>query len=153
MDGGRFFPEFGDPSKWELIDQKTLVGESLGRNRWGIPKQRYELEQPVCLIGIRNRFAPATWTLGGWASQMLRRSAVAEAELVFVQNRRCRLGTSLIIFPEVVSPENTACVLEISFPRWHTEVMLEVWKYIGRDISMVDWINGFELVSPTLPNT
>jgi hypothetical protein len=104
----------------------------------------------VCAVGVRNTKAKRTWFLGGYASQNLLLGPSSTSIFVaYTQAARRRLWLdrlNLLIFPKLVSP----WILELSFPWWHEQMELEVWRYDGSDVDDLQQITASTAALTTL---
>jgi hypothetical protein len=131
----RQFPDFLNAMEWNLVARRSLQVQSVSQKAYNpIPPQSFLLESFVLMIGVRNVEAPNRWYLGAWATMfapMLPGSTSEFVASVVVTQRKIRLGVlNLVVFPKVMAPY----LLEVKFPAWHEQILLEVWRYDGQDV-------------------
>lgn len=69
------------------------------------------------------------------------------SDLIQIASRRLRLGSNLILFPNLAP---VAYKLEVSFPFWLTDAALEIWKYIGTDDDDMEAIAQIQILMNNL---
>ncbi|HEY9696748.1 MAG TPA: hypothetical protein V6D10_05765 [Trichocoleus sp.] len=146
----RQLPQLTDRLEWNLVRRQLYEGQEVvsgARRRisYYIPPQTFLIDSNVIAIGMKNDRAPASWYLGGWATQRLSftPSSTSEFQPSVVANRRSlRLGVlNLWILPKLDRP----WFLEVQIPRWHQRMLVEIWRYDGIDIDQFQRFNDLEV--------
>lgn len=142
----RTIPDLNESLEWNLLGRRELKGTLVtdtvttgtriySRTRWVIPAQSFFVEDSsIVAVGVRNPKASPRWFLGAWATMLLPVSPSSTTQFVSAMDadrRSCRLGIlNLLVFPKLTP----SWILEVKFPDWHEEILLEAWRYDGRDI-------------------
>lgn len=140
----RSFPDIGQSIEWNLVRRSTVTSSRVGQ-QWKIPNQSYGIENSsVCAVGVRNTLAKPTWKLGGWATQNLFLGMGYTSQFVaYVETSRKKIWLdrlNLLIYPKLADLWS----LELSFPWWHEQMLIEVWRYDGRDLDAVQQVLALE---------
>ena len=127
--------EFGNNLNWNLVARDTYFATIIppGTSFIPIPAKQFVVNSRVVLIGCRNTQAKVSWYSAGYASQRLFFSpSSTSAYIAFVQSQKqYRLGLerlNLLIFDDF---DLIPYSLEIKISRWHINMELEVWEYVG----------------------
>ena len=129
-----------DGLEWNLVIRETYQVQRIDDRSYNpIPPRSLFIENSsVIMIGLRNSKAEAHWYLGAWLEMRLPLSPSSTTEfmaLVTASNRRLRLGgLNLVILPKLMP----SCLIELKFPYWHEEMLVEVWRYDGRDVGFLE---------------
>lgn len=132
--------ELGSSLNWNVLIQQTYVAKQVSEQNF-IPLPPVSIQSPSNIIaaGGRNPKSSVRWQLAAWLHPCL--SITPSSTSAFVS--LTQLGRyavpldrlALIHFPHY---EPTPYLLYITFPRWHQELLLEVWYYDGPDSTTVE---------------
>lgn len=156
LNDSRQLPQLTDRLEWNLVHRELYIGQEIvsgARRRitYWIAPRTYLIDSNVVLIGMKNEFAPSSWYLGGWASQRITFSPSSTSEFqpsIAAERRQLRLGTlNLWTLPKLDRP----WFLELQFPRWHQQMLVEIWRYDGIDFDQFDRFNELERLLDSFP--
>lgn len=128
--------DLSNSSNWVRIHDTTLVAEPvLGQNGkyYSIPNYSIPdtIDRHVLAVGSSSTKAKPTWNLGFYLVMLVRVPGVGNAETA---STPIRLGLNLVRFP-LVSAQYT---LKARIPKWHQEMSLAIWKYVGVESDVLD---------------
>jgi hypothetical protein len=121
---------------WDLVLRNIYQATPNPNTRSGfhpIPPVTVTVDSQVLLIGARNGFAKPHWFLAGMAYSRLFFSPSSTSEFLGIVQSQSGIQLGLDRFTLVhfkdfhISPY----LLEIRIPKWHEEMLLEIWKYSG----------------------
>ena len=151
MDGDfRQLPQLTDRLEWNLVARQEFIGREVivGRRRrvtYDIPDQRYVIDGHVILVGLSNPFAQSNWYLGAWGTQALLFNPSSTSQFfsagVQAQVKRLRVNAlTLWVTPKLDRPWR----LELRFPYWHSQMLVEIWRYDGLDFDLFERLRDLE---------
>lgn len=82
-------------------------------------------------VGASSFQTKPTWHLGFWLSMNVQLPGIGKAE---AYNKSIPLGLNIVRFPHISS----TYTLRASIPRWHKEMSIEIWKYVGSEVDIRD---------------
>lgn len=146
----RQLPQLTDRLEWNLISRQEFTAQEIivGRRRrvtYYIPDQRYVIDGHVIAIGLANPVAPANWFLGAWGTQALLINPSTTSQFfsagMQADVRRLRINAlNLWITPKLDRPWR----LELRFPYWHSQMLVEIWRYDGLDFDVFERMRDIE---------
>ena len=136
--------EFSNNLNWDLILRETYIGQSIPTTPptyLPIPPKLISLDAKVVLIGTRNDKAKSSWYTAGWVSPRLNFSPSSTSQfggLVQGESRR-RLSLNRLNLVRFENFDLNPYAIELNIARWHSEMLVEIWKYSGNqdDINTV----------------
>jgi hypothetical protein len=140
----RSYLGFSDPANWSLVALQTVNAELVG-GAFRIPPQTFVMNRHLVQIGLANPNARWWWNLGGWATAKLVAnpvpgSSITPASPILANNRLILGSLNLLEVPKISAP----WLLELRFPVWHTQIVLELWQYSGPDVSLFERLDEID---------
>lgn len=135
--------ELGNRSNWNLVLRNTYYGnvsQTDPKKFVPIPSIAVSVNSQILLLGVRNSQAPSHWFLAGYASPRLLFTPSFDSEfLSLVQSSpSVKVGLNrltLLSFPDY---NLLPYILELSIAKWHKEMSIEVWQYVGSFLDVRD---------------
>jgi hypothetical protein len=123
--------QLSNPANWGTPYQTSRQANPYGTSGLFFPIPPFQIpiqfESPILAISAENQDARAWWILGCRVRQLFDVSS-GPLEVASVQRRvLLNRGGTLIQFPRY-APQYR---LEVEIPRWHKEMSLTIWEYIG----------------------
>ncbi len=141
----RLLFDFLDTLEWNLVSRasyQAMNGVSVV-NRL-LPRTYLIQNSHVVIVGIDSQSARSTWNTGGWARMIIPFAPSSTTVFVAAVNadrKWLRLrNLNLVVFPKITD----SWILEISFPYWFDDVLVEIWRYDGRDVDQFQRFNEIE---------
>lgn len=136
--------DFSNNLNWDLVIRDTYRGQqsaTVPPSYSPIPPKLISLDSKVLLIGARNDKAKDTWYTAGWVSPRLNFSPSSTSQFGgLVQGySRYKLSLNRLNLVRFDSFNLTPYAIELNIAKWHTEMLVEIWKYSGNedDVSTV----------------
>lgn len=135
--------DLGNKSNWDLALRNTYyasVSSSDPKVFVPIPPVTTSVNSYTLLIGVENSSAPSHWYLAGYACPRLLFTPSFDSDfLSLVQsNTGVRLGLNRLNLVSFSNYNILPYILEINVARWHKEMSIEVWQYIGSELDIRD---------------
>lgn len=124
-------------NNWEVIYDITLEAVSITTTRFTpIPDHQIPLtlDTHVLLVGSSSFKVRPTWKLGFYLNMVVNAPGVGNFTAA---NQPIPLGLSLVRFP----PISSEFFLKVNIPKWHQEMSIRVWKYIGGSLDVFDYFH------------
>jgi len=121
---------------WDLVLRNTYKATVNPNTRSGfnpIPPVTVTVDSYILLVGARNENAKPHWFLAATVYPRLLFSPSSTSQFLgIVQSQSgIRLGLDRLTLVQFKDFHLLPYLLEIRVPKWHEEMMLEVWKYTG----------------------
>lgn len=134
--------DLSNSSSWVRIHDTTLFAAPvLGQNGKHYPIPSYLIpevvDRRILAVGASSSKAKPTWNLGFYLAMLVKVPGVGNAEVV---SRPIRLGLNLVIFP----PVSSEFTLKARIAKWHQEMSLTVWKYIGLETDVLSSLENID---------
>lgn len=127
--------DFSSSDLWERVHEITLVAEVGSRPSFYVPIPSHQLPgtytSHTLLVGASSFKAKPTWNLGFWLSMIINAPTVGSFTAM---QKPIPFGLTLVRFP----PLSNEFSLKATFPKWHEEISLAVWKYTGKESDVRD---------------
>lgn len=138
----RSFPNFGDSLEWNLVSRQTLSNPVVIGGFLRLPPIIKEIEgSHLLIIGVASSSARPSWYRGGWARQFLDFSPSSTSVFprgVQAVSHQLALGTLNCL---TFAKETPKWTLEVTFPVYFRDVICEIWRYDGTDLSVFERID------------
>lgn len=121
---------------WDLVFRTTVIARKLpkGKGHQPIPPKTATVNAPAVMVGMRNSEAKPTWWLAGTVYQRLLTSPSSTSGfMVGVDSFRCNVRLNSLQIIRFPNWELVPFMVEITIPKWHTRMDIELWKYSGND--------------------
>lgn len=129
-----------DRFNWDLLLRQTYTAtrrETGGFNR--IPPVSLTTESNILLAGSRNTKGSPNWYTGAYLNPCLLASPSSTTEFVsLMQFGGYRVPLSRLALFQMPKYLPVPYLLYFTIPRWHEELFLEVWEYIGPETTTVE---------------
>lgn len=134
--------DLGDASSWVQVYDTTLFANPVfGREGKYYPIPSHSIpaifEGHTLAIGSSSTKAKPTWNLGFYLAQIVSVPGVGSAE---ARSIPIRLGLNLVRFP----PLSVQFRLKARIPKWHEEMSVTIWKYVGVESDVLDKLADLE---------
>lgn len=128
--------DVSNSSNWEKVYQASFTAVAIQgvRNQFlPIPSVVIpnSFNRHTLAVGASSFQAKPTWHLGFWLSMNVQLLGIGKAE---ASSKSIPLGLSLIRFPQISS----TYTLTANIPRWHKEMEIEIWQYVGSELDVKD---------------
>ena len=128
--------DFSNNLNWDLVIRQTYTGQPVSTvppSYLPIPPKLISLDAKVLLIGTRNDKAKSSWYTAGWVSSRLDFSPSSTSQFSgLVQgSSRYRLALNKLNLVRFENFDLSPYVIEVNIAKWHTEMLIEIWKYSG----------------------
>jgi hypothetical protein len=127
---------------WDLVLRNTYKATANPNIRSGfnpLPPVTVTVDRQVLLIGARNENAKPHWFLAATAYPRLLFSPSSTSQFLGIVQSQAgiQLGLDRLTLVQFKDFYLSPYLLEIRIPKWHQEMLLEIWKYNGavEDIS------------------
>lgn len=138
----RSFPDFSNTLEWNLVTRRSLITRQLIGGYFRLPPMTIDIvNSHLLMIGVASSSAKSHWYTAGWARQLL--SFSPSSTSVFpsaVQTNSYRLALG-VLNCLAFGKEVNSWTLQISFPVYLEDALIEVWRYDGTDLTVFDRIN------------
>lgn len=125
-------PGINDSLNWNLIKRDTLTARVFQDGTSYLSPLTIPIENYLIMLGFSNPEAKSNWWLAANVYQQLLTLPSSTSQFqasVEGFRARCRLNTLTLI--RLPNYELSPFLLEITFPRWHKKMYVEVWGYSG----------------------
>lgn len=131
-----------DGAEWLQVYDSTLTAEPITglENRYRpIPHHviPFDFYSYTLAIGASSSKAKPTWNLAFYLGMMIDIPSVGNAE---TEATAIRLGLSLVRFPPLAAPYK----LKARIPRWHSEMSMTIWRYLGNEPDVLSLVNHID---------
>lgn len=113
---------------WQLFYQASVAANSVAGTSIYTPIPTIvvpgELSSRILTVGANSTQIKPSWRLAFWMNAFTNIPGIGNVEIA---NFYCPLGASLKVVQRSVDTFN----LRITIPKWHTQMMLEIWQYAG----------------------
>lgn len=138
----RSFPDFSNSLEWNLVTRRSLVNRQLIGGYVRLPPLTVNISNShLLMIGVASNSAKSHWYTAGWARQFLNFSPSSTSVFpVGVQtvSHRLALGTlNCLTFAKEIND----WTLQIAFPVYLEDALVEIWRYDGTDLSVFERID------------
>lgn len=129
--------DFGNNLNWDLALRQTYNATPATSDDpdlfLPIPIITVTVESRVLLIGARNQFAKPNWFLAARVSPRLLFSPSSTSEFIaaVASYPRLKIGLDRLNLVRFDNYDNSTYLLEITIPKWHKQMMFEIWQYSG----------------------
>lgn len=128
--------DLSDASLWVQVYDTTLFADPvLGQTGKHYPIPNHSIpgnfEGHTLAVGSSSTKAKPNWSLGFYLAQVINVPGVGNAE---ARSIPIRLGLNLVRFP----PLSTQFRLKARIPKWHQEMSLTIWRYVGVESDVLD---------------
>lgn len=134
--------DVSNPNYWEAAYEVTLTAaaSSVPTHHTPIPQHQIPItfDRHTLLVGASSFRVRPTWRLGFWLSMIVSAAGVGSA---VATQRAIPLGLTLVRFP-LLSPDFK---LKANIPKWHEEMSMKFWKYIGPESDVLNLLQNFSL--------
>lgn len=137
--------DLSNSSNFQEVYETILSGELVIEGRYKpIPQHQIPItfDRHTLLVGASSSTAKPNWRLGFYL-RMLITSSVGTAE---ASNCSIPFGLNLIRFPVLSSQYK----LKAYIPKWHREMELKIWKYIGPESDELNLLEQIKSRTDTL---
>jgi len=137
----RSFPDFSDTLEWNLVTRQLLNDRRVIGGFLRLPPMTAEIvNSHLLMIGVTSSSARPHWYRAGWARQFLDFSPSSTS--IFPRGvQTCSyplaLGTLNCL---TFAKEIERWTLQIAFPVYFQDALVEVWRYDGNDLTVFDVI-------------
>lgn len=119
---------------WTKVYSASFAANPIaGTNKFTpIPSVRIPgtFDKHILAVGGSSFQTKPTWHLGFWLSMYVDIPSIGRAE---GYNKSIPLGLSIVRFPPISSTYS----LIASIPKWHREMSIDIWQYVG-DVSTIE---------------
>ena len=133
---------FNNSDYWQKVYETTLVAQAGSRSSFYYPIGDHNLpgtfSSHTLLVGASSFKAKPTWRLGFYLSMII--SAVGVGSFTASQ-KSIPFGLTLVRFP----PLSNEFSLKASIPKWHEEMSMSVWLYVGSESDVRDLLFEVEV--------
>lgn len=128
--------DLSNSSNWEKVYQGNFVAVVIQ----GVRNQTLPIPSVVIpnsfnshtlAVGASSFQTKPTWHLGFWLSMNVQLPGIGKAE---AYSKSIPLGLSIVRFPAISS----TYTLTANIPRWHKEMSIEIWQYVGSEFDVRD---------------
>lgn len=129
--------EFGNNLNWDLALRQTYNATLISPDDpdlfLPIPTVTLTVTSRVLLIGARNQSAKPNWFLAARVSPRLLFSPSSTSEFIaaVASYPRLKIGLDRLTLIRFDNYDLSTYLLEINIPKWHKQMLLEVWQYSG----------------------
>lgn len=127
-----------DSSLWIKAYDTTLTAQStfVGNSFYPIPIHKIPVifNSHTLAIGSSSSQTKPTWRLGFYLTSEIQIPGIGKAEAT---SDYIWLGLNLIRIP----PLGSTYTLKARIPKWHREMVIAIWKYIGSESDTLDVLN------------
>lgn len=129
--------DFGNNLNWDLALRQTYNAISLSADDPDlfspIPPITLSVSAKILLIGAKNQYAKPNWFLAGFVSPRLLFSPSSTSEFIAAISSypRVKIGLDRLNLVKFDNYDLSTYLLEINIPKWHRQMMLEIWQYSG----------------------
>lgn len=125
-----------NPLNWELLQSQTYTAQIFSETLFNpIPAIEVLADSRVLLFGFRNSLAPIKWRYAATVSMKLLGTPIFSPNFdtaLLPYSRSCKLNKlNLVKFPNY---EINPFLVEINIAKWHKEMLIEIWQYMGEEI-------------------
>lgn len=129
--------DFGNNLNWDLVLRQTYNATPASPDDpdlfLPIPAITLSVRARVLLIGARNAYAKSNWFLAAKVSPRLLFSPSSTSEFIAAvsSSPRLRIGLDRLNLVRFDNYDLSTYLLEINIPKWHRQMLLEIWQYSG----------------------
>lgn len=128
--------DLSNSSNWEKVYQNSFTAVPIQgvRNQFlPIPAVviSNSFDSHTLAVGASSFQIKPTWHLGFWLSMNVQLLGIGKAE---AYSKSIPLGLSIVRLPNISS----TYTLSANIPRWHKEMTIEIWQYIGSELDIRD---------------
>lgn len=120
--------DLSSSSNWSQVYSDSFTANTIaGTNKFSpIPAIRIPstFDKHIIAVGASSFQTKPTWRLGFWLSMYVDLPNIGKAEGC---NKSIPLGLSIVRLPSLSSTYS----LVASIPKWHTEMSIDIWQYVG----------------------
>lgn len=134
--------DLSDGSNWVQVYDTTLFAQAVpGRQGSFYPIPNHEIpsaiDRRILAVGSSSTKTKPTWNLGFYLAMIIKIPGVGNAEAASVP---IRLGLNLVRFP----PLSNQYSLKARIPKWHQEMSITIWKYIGIESDILNFLEDIQ---------
>jgi hypothetical protein len=129
--------DFGNNLNWDLALRQTYNAQGVSSDDpdlfLPIPRITVPVSSRVLLIGAKNQFAKPNWFLAARVSPRLLFSPSSTSEFIAAIDSypRVKIGLDRLNLIRFDNYDLSTYLLEINIPKWHKQILLEIWQYSG----------------------
>lgn len=127
-----------DASLWTKAYDTTLTAQStfVGNSFYPIPIHKIPIvfDRHTVAIGASSTKTKPNWRLAFYLTTEIQIPGIGKAE---ANSNYVGLGLNLIKIPLLSS----SFTLKARIPKWHSEMTIAIWKYIGAEFDTLDLLN------------
>lgn len=128
--------DLSNSSNWEKVYQGSFVAVVIqGVRNQTLPIPAVVIpnsfERHTLAVGASSFQTKPTWHTGFWLSMNVQLPGIGKAE---ADSKTIPLGLSIVRFPSI----STQYTLTANIPRWHKEMSIEIWQYVGSELERDD---------------
>lgn len=130
--------DFGNNLNWDLALRQTYNATPASPDNpdlfLPIPPITLSVASKVLLIGAKNSYAKPNWFLAARVTPRLLFSPSSTSEFIAAISSypRVKIGLDRLNLVKFDNYDLSTYLLEINIPKWHRQMMLEIWQYSGQ---------------------
>ncbi|MCC5619246.1 hypothetical protein LC605_30080 [Nostoc sp. CHAB 5836] len=120
------------PVNWQMVRERTIRAKAFP----GSPKRYQPLEplafrvdSPLCIALLSNSQAKYNWWLAGRCQAYAYSGAFVSRQLLGLEQWTIGLDRAIFLDFRKYTLNQNQYALEFTFPHWHTQMNIKVWKY------------------------